>query len=78
VVDIATSDGRGPGGSGAARRNPPRRPAQGRPSRGARRATRGHGFGIWGPLRRASKALVWILVVVVGGSMIAYFALAFR
>ena len=27
-------------------------------------------------MRRASKVIVWVLVIVVGGSMVTYFALA--
>ncbi len=34
--------------------------------------------GLWWRLRRASKIMVWCLVILVGGSMVAYFALAIR
>lgn len=30
---------------------------------------------MWWRLRRMSKVLAWVLVILVGGSMLAYFAL---
>ncbi len=32
---------------------------------------------MWRRLRRMSKVLSWILVILIGGSMLAYFALMF-